>query len=40
VKKSNLIAKNLKNPKFRPRVIKSKKGKGSFKRKKSKFNLA
>jgi len=33
-KKKNLIAKNLRSPKYRPRIVKSKKGKGSFKRKK------
>ena len=31
----NLIAKNLRSPKYRSRVVKPKKGKGSFKRKKS-----
>tara|TARA_B110000914_G_C15487354_1_gene458736 strand:- start:918 stop:1031 length:114 start_codon:yes stop_codon:yes gene_type:complete len=36
LKKNNIIAKNLKNPKFRPRIVKPKKGKGSFKRKKTK----
>ena len=35
MKKKNLIAKNLRSPKYRPRVIKAKKGKGSFKRKKN-----
>jgi stalled ribosome alternative rescue factor ArfA len=35
MKKKNFIAKNLKSPKYRPRVVKSKKGKGSFKRKKN-----
>ena len=34
MKKKNLIAKNLRSPKYRPRVVKTKKGKGSFKRKK------
>jgi len=34
MKKKNLIAKDLKSPKYRPRVVKAKKGKGSFKRKK------
>jgi len=33
MKKKNLIAKNLRSPKYRPRVVKAKKGKGSFKRK-------
>tara|TARA_B110000971_G_scaffold81548_1_gene83660 strand:+ start:649 stop:759 length:111 start_codon:yes stop_codon:yes gene_type:complete len=36
MKKINLIAKSLKNPKFKQRVVKPKKGKGSFKRKKTK----
>jgi alternative ribosome-rescue factor len=35
MKKKNLIAKNLRSPKYRPRVVKAKKGKGSFKRKKN-----
>ena len=34
MKKRNLIAKDLRSPKYRPRVVKAKKGKGSFKRKK------
>tara|TARA_B100001250_G_scaffold377826_1_gene367210 strand:- start:847 stop:954 length:108 start_codon:yes stop_codon:yes gene_type:complete len=34
VKKKNLIAKDLLTTKYRVRVVKSKKGKGSFKRKK------
>ena len=34
VKKRNLIAKDLFTNKYKPKVIKSKKGKGSFKRKK------
>jgi len=33
LKKKNLIAKNLFTKKFKPLVIKPKKGKGSFKRK-------
>ena len=32
--KKNLIAKDLRTVKYRPRIVKSKKGKGSFKRKK------
>ena len=32
--KKNLIAKDLRSPKYRSRIIKPKKGKGSFKRKK------
>tara|TARA_B100001057_G_C22563506_1_gene838242 strand:- start:118 stop:231 length:114 start_codon:yes stop_codon:yes gene_type:complete len=34
LKKKNLIAKNLFTKKYKPRVVKSKKGKGSFNRKK------
>ena len=34
MKKKNLIAKDLKSSKYRPRIVKPKKGKGSFKRKK------
>ena len=34
MKKKNLIAKDLYSKKYKPRVIKPKKGKGSFKRKK------
>ena len=34
MKKKNLIAKDLRSPKYRPRLVKPKKGKGSFKRKK------
>jgi stalled ribosome alternative rescue factor ArfA len=34
MKKKNMIAKELRTPKFKPKVIKAKKGKGSFKRKK------
>ena len=32
--KKNLIAKDLRSPKYRSKVVKPKKGKGSFKRKK------
>ena len=35
-KNKNFIAKFLKNPKFKQIIIKPKKGKGSFKRKKTK----
>ena len=35
-KKKNFIAKSLKDSRFRPKIVKPKKGKGSFKRKKSK----
>ena len=34
-KKKNLIAKNLRSPKYRTKIVKPKKGKGSFKRKKN-----
>ena len=34
--KKNFIAKSLKDPKFNQRIVRSKKGKGSFKRKKIK----
>ena len=34
MKKKNFIAKNLFSKKYKPRVIKPKKGKGSFRRKK------
>ena len=33
-KKKNLIAKNLRSSKYRSKIVKPKKGKGSFKRKK------
>ena len=33
-KKKNYIAKDLRTPKYKSRVVASKKGKGSFKRKK------
>ena len=36
MKKRNLIAKDLLSKRYKPRVIKPKKGKGSFKRKKNK----
>ena len=35
MKKKNLIAKDLMSKKYKPRIIKRKKGKGSFKRKKN-----
>ena len=35
MKKKNFIAKDLFSKKYKPRVIKPKKGKGSFKRKKT-----
>ena len=34
MKKKNKLAKELFTKKYRPRIVKSKKGKGSFKRKK------
>jgi len=34
--KKNFIARSLKNPIFKQRIVKPKKGKGSFKRKKTK----
>ena len=34
MKKKNLVAKNLMSKRYKPRVVKPKKGKGSFKRKK------
>ena len=37
MKKKNLVAKELRTQKFRPRIVKPKKGKGSFKRKKNNF---
>ena len=35
MKKRNYIAKELLSSKYKPRIIKAKKGKGSFKRKKN-----
>jgi len=34
VKKRNLVAKDLLTKKYKPRIVKPKKGKGSFRRKK------
>ena len=34
MRKKNLVAKNLMTNRYKPRVVKPKKGKGSFKRKK------
>tara|TARA_Y100000592_G_scaffold60892_1_gene95183 strand:+ start:528 stop:653 length:126 start_codon:yes stop_codon:yes gene_type:complete len=34
ITKTNPIAKEVRTPKYKPQVVKSKKGKGSFKRKK------
>ena len=39
MKKRNKIAKDLFTSKYRKRVVKPKKGKGSFKRKKTQFKL-
>ena len=33
IKKKNIIAKNLFTKKYKPKIVKPKKGKGSFKRK-------
>ena len=35
MKKRNYIAKDLLSKKYKPRIVKAKKGKGSFKRKKN-----
>jgi len=35
LKKKNIFAKDLFNAKYKPRIVKPKKGKGSFKRKKN-----
>jgi len=35
IKKKNIIAKELFTNKYKPKIVKPKKGKGSFKRKKS-----
>ena len=37
MKKKNKLAKELFTKKYRPRIVKPKKGKGSFKRKKNRF---
>ena len=37
-KKKNFIAKDLMTTKYKTRIVKPKKGKGSFKRKKNKLN--
>tara|TARA_A100001011_G_scaffold44523_1_gene41692 strand:- start:1015 stop:1134 length:120 start_codon:yes stop_codon:yes gene_type:complete len=39
LKKKNIIAKNLFSKKYKPRIIKPKKGKGSFKRLKKKIKV-
>ena len=38
IKKKNIIAKDLFTKKYKPKVVKPKKGKGSFKRKKNNFS--
>ena len=35
IKKKNIIAKDLFTKRYKPKIVRSKKGKGSFKRKKS-----
>tara|TARA_B100001758_G_scaffold238200_1_gene241113 strand:+ start:530 stop:649 length:120 start_codon:yes stop_codon:yes gene_type:complete len=37
LKKKNIFAKDLFNKKYKPRIVKPKKGKGSFKRKSGKI---
>ena len=37
MKKRNIIAKDLRSPKYKSRIVRSKKGKGSYKRKKNNF---
>ena len=37
--KRNFIAKELRTKKYKPRIVKPKKGKGSFKRKKKSFSV-
>ena len=37
MRKKNIIAKELLTPKYKTRIVKPKKGKGSFKRKKNKL---
>ena len=39
MKRKNMYAKELYNKKYKPRIIKPKKGKGSFKRKKNKIKV-
>ena len=39
MKRRNYIAKELLTPKFKPKVVKPKKGKGSFKRQKTNTSL-
>jgi len=37
MKKRNIIAKDLRSSKYKSRIVRSKKGKGSYKRKKNNF---
>ena len=37
MKKRNVIAKDLRSPKYKSRVVRAKKGKGGYKRKKNNF---
>tara|TARA_B100000700_G_C14521315_1_gene613266 strand:- start:148 stop:261 length:114 start_codon:yes stop_codon:yes gene_type:complete len=37
MKKKNIIARDLRTPKYRSRIVKPRKGKGSYKRKKKLF---
>jgi stalled ribosome alternative rescue factor ArfA len=39
MKRRNFIAKELLTPKFKPKIVKPKKGKGSFKRQKVNISL-
>ena len=39
MRKRNFIAKELLTPKFKPKIVKPKKGKGSFKRQKMNVSL-
>ena len=39
MKRKNMYAKELYNKKYKPQIIKPKKGKGSFKRKKNKIKV-
>tara|TARA_Y100000816_G_scaffold143144_1_gene101498 strand:- start:2579 stop:2698 length:120 start_codon:yes stop_codon:yes gene_type:complete len=39
LKKKNIIAKNLFSKKYKPRIVKPKKGKGSYKRLKNKIKV-
>jgi len=39
INKTNPVAKEVRTPKYKTRVVKPKKGKGSFKRKKNKIRV-